>query len=204
MTRRTGRQVVVQNAPYAGLWGNEEEGGRGGRPQGWAALDWLGQALEQSQPDGKVTRVSVAAIDLQALGRSLRRIAGGEDARHVFAQSKVGHRQDDNPTNQAIAMIYWATLAQLLHDGTMSEPAAKREAIARAQRRYPRKTLDAATVTRYARKWRDKLMPLLNHMESTGQGPNLSALRKHLAKHSAHMGDGPDLPPLSTTRKPRR
>lgn len=190
--RRKRRDVAL-----VGPWGNREEGPQYVRPEGWAALGWFGKTLEAATGEtayeyfqkglrGERQRpatVNVTATDLHALGKALRRVAAGEDARHVFGQAKVGHRQDDRPRKQTIAYLYWYTLAQALNDGA-SDRDAKAAAVDRARRQFSRPQIDAATVVRYATAQRAVLMPRLEFQARHHQGPKLDALRAYLAKHT--------------------
>lgn len=187
-----------------GPWGNPARGPRHTRPESWAALEAFGRELEAAEGETPLavwmnslllkqpaapSTVAVMASDLHALGRALRRIAAGEDARHVFGQAKVGHRQDATPQQQRLALIYYRTLAQQLEAGEVNERAAKKAAIGAARKLAP--DVDEATVPRYAQKHRDAVWPLLEATAKSGQGPKLKALKAYLAKHS-RQGRMPD------------
>jgi hypothetical protein len=172
-------------APLVGPWVNATTGRAHVRPEGAGALDFLGRSLEATQGDplGPGT-VNVSAADLRALGRALRRVASGEDARHVFAQTRAGYATFQRQRKGTIAYLYWRTLAEVLAAGAVSEGDAKRQAIARAQRQFPHSGIDGRTVTRYARALRVPIMQALDCFERSGQGPDLAALRAYLARHS--------------------
>ena len=170
------------------------------RPQNFFQLEWIAKQLESTrgEPNDR-GEVDLAAGDLRILGQALRRIAGGEDARHIFGQRATRGAQDDRVRNQTVAFVYLHQLASGLAAGA-SERQAVRSAAERAQRKFPDKKLDAATVRRYATKYRDGILTTLRHMEHAGIGPALDALKQHLEKHGEHIGDGPDLPPLGYGR----
>lgn len=196
-TRRTDRVSIA-------TWGYPPPGKHYARPQEWFALQWVADMLEAARGEPlERGDVDLCTRDLQKLGKALRRIAAGEDARHVFRQVRRRGKQDDRIRNQTVAWLYLLTLAQQLADGAPERTAVAR-ATARARRQFPDKKIDAATVRRYAREFRDGILTTLQHMERTGTGPATAPLLAHLAKHGEHMSDGPDLPPLTTVRRPTR
>jgi hypothetical protein len=155
------------------------------RPEGFGALDFIGKALEAAQGDDLGPgAVNLSTMDLRALGRSLRRVAAGEDARHVFAQTRDGYTTFERLRRGTIAHLYWRTLAEVLATGDVTEREAKRLAIARAQKQFPDRDLDAASIVRYASTHRASCMMMLEHTHRVGKGPNPAALHAYLAKHS--------------------
>lgn len=90
-----------------GAWGDTspDPGKRRVKPEGYGALDKLGQALAAADGVYASATVPIAAVDVQALGKALRRIAKGEDARHLFAQIVTPGRQSASQEQAAVAAI---------------------------------------------------------------------------------------------------
>jgi hypothetical protein len=191
--------MKIQNFRLIGPWGDLDKGPTYVRPENAGTLNRFGEILEAASGDLESCTIALSAADVQALGRALRRVAAGEDARHVFAQKKVGHRQDERHRKQTIAILYWQTFAERLANG-MSPEQAKREAVDRARRHFTDKKINGATVTRYARTLRGPVLEFLDLRHRSGHGPGTETLRKHLDKHGEHIGDGPTLPPLRRRR----
>ena len=182
---------MSRKATLVGPWGNREAVPERNPPEGAGALDFFGKALEAATGGPSTATVAISVRDVQALGRALRRVAAGEDARHVFAQTRAGYDLRERQRKGTIALLYWRTLAELLEAGRVSEREAKRQAITRAQRRFPRRTIDDASVAKYARAHRDLCLMMLEVFHKQGKGPSLAPLRRYLARHS-HKGRDPD------------
>jgi hypothetical protein len=183
-----------------GPWGNVEPGKRYGAPFNAGALDRLGGILEAATGDDARAAVEIAHFDIQSLGTALRRVAGGEDARHVFGQNKAGHRPNQRLRIQHIVHVFYRTLAAELAAGK-TDGQARRTAIAAAQR-VPGGKIKTDTVKRYASMHQDATLAYLKDMHRIGNGPDLAPLLAYLARLTNRIGDGPELPPMVSSRKP--
>jgi hypothetical protein len=140
-----------------GEWGYLTLGKHYAPPKFAGALDAFGAALEAATGDTGSTQIELDVYNLRALGSALRRIAAGEDARHVFAQTRPGHRASERLRNSTVAGVYWQTLAEGLA-ADLSDLEAKSAATARAQAHFDGERITAARVERVARTYRDVWM----------------------------------------------
>ena len=153
------------------------------QPVGASALDALGAALEAARGDFASSQVELAADNLHVLGRTLRRIAAGEDARHVFAQTRPAHRASDRLRRSAIAAAYWRALAEGLAAG-LPDLQAKHAAVEHAQQHFVDEQITAARVLRVARTYRDVWLRVLEIEHAKGRGPDVAPVRAYLKRHS--------------------
>jgi hypothetical protein len=187
-----------------GPWGNPEKGPRYVRPDSPGALNRFGEILESATGDMATTAIELSVHDVQALGSALRRIAAGEDARHVFAQNKVGHRPGERLRKQTIGRAYYRALAEHLNSGA-KETVAKRAAQRAGMAAGSDKPVDVKTIERYAHEHQTAILAYMDDLHRIGSGPSTRKLRAHLQKHGQHMSEGPDLPPLTMpSKKPVR
>lgn len=129
-------------------------------PSHRAGLVGLGRLLKEAEGDRySPAAVPVTAETLHALGDALLRIARGEDARHVFAQTATRGRQSRALEQQQIGAAYWL---ELLKGSTESA------AVARAANHFPEMKLTRATVRQYAKPHaRDHVRFMARHAEVT-------------------------------------